>query len=88
MNNMIIIFLSVVTIIAAQIFFRKNKRIENSSVLKLLFVSIMAVLTSVFICVLLGNRFYELIIITTVCFGSIIQINYSHRISRYNASGK
>lgn len=88
MNNLAVIILSVITIVTAQLLFRNNERIVKSSVLKLIGFGIISILTSIFICMLLGNRFYELIIITTVCFGSIVQINYSHRVRRYNESGK
>ena len=88
MNNLVVIILSVVTIVLAQLLFRNNVWIVKSSVLKLIGFGIIGILTSIFICALLGNKFYELIIITTVCFGSIGQINYSHRVRRYNESGR
>lgn len=84
---LLIIFLALIILIN-QIIFRKNKKIENISAFKLVMISIAIVGVSIIISSLLGSKFYWLIIITTISCGSVIQINYSCRVNKYNETGK
>lgn len=84
---LLIIFLAFIILIN-QIIFRRNKQIENISAFKLVMISITIVAVSIIISLLLGSRFYWLIIVTTISCGTVIQINYSSRVNKYNETGK
>ena len=77
-----------VIIAITRIIFGKNKKLGDIGTFKLVLISISGVFISILICVMLGNRFYGLIIFTTVFFAGLIQIHYVKRVERYNESGK
>jgi hypothetical protein len=77
-----------VIIILTRIIFGKNKKLGTIGTFKLVLLSIAGVFMSILMCILLGNRFYGLIIAVTLFFAGLIQINYAKRVERYNETGR
>ena len=88
MYSVFVAVITAVVIVVTRIVFGKNERLGDIGTFRLVLMSIAGVTVSIVICVILGNRFYSLIILVTVFFAGLIQIHFVKRVEKYNETGR
>ncbi|WP_034562909.1 hypothetical protein [Carnobacterium gallinarum] len=81
------LFLVGLTIFLTQTRLKDNSWVLTSSILKLLIIGILSILLSIILSVLLGNLFI-LVLLTTLIWGTILQIRFANRVTVYNQTGE
>lgn len=88
METVLLGVLIVAVIIVAQVVLRRVHWMSHAPIMNVILAALAIIIVTVVICVVLGNFFYEPVMIATIFGATMIQINYSKRLQRYQEAAK
>ncbi|TLG71237.1 hypothetical protein [Culicoidibacter larvae] len=88
MDTVLLGILIVAIIIVAQVVLRRVHWVAHAPIINVILAALAIIVVTVVICIVLGNYFYEPVIMATIFGATMIQINYSKRLQRYQEAAK